>query len=299
MVKKIRLGTNPIAWSNDDMRTLGGETPLDTCLREASQAGFAGIELGHKFPRQSEELRPILEDHGIELISGWYSSQLLLRSVEEELEALEGHLSLLAEMGCKVVVWAETTGCIHGEQSMPLSERPRIRADEWSAFCEKLNAVAAHVRKHGLQIAYHHHMGTVIETAEEVDQLMAGTNDNVGLLLDTGHLTYAGADVLAVAEKHKERIVHVHCKDVRTDVLAKVKADNSSFLDSVVAGVFTVPSDGDVDFPPVLKILEQSGYEGWLVVEAEQDPAKANPFEYAKKGYNALYGYAKSAGLDV
>ncbi|MFC3051941.1 myo-inosose-2 dehydratase [Kordiimonas pumila] len=297
MVKSIRIGTNPIAWSNDDMRQLGAATSLDTCLSEAALAGYEGIELGHKFPRSADVLRPILAKHGIDLISGWYSSELMTRSVEEEIAALEPHLSLLAAMGSNVVVWAETTGCVHGDRTAPLSKRPVLKDSEWPEFCKRLSAVAAHVKSRGLHLAYHHHMGTVVETEAEVDRLMAETTPDVGLLLDTGHLTFAGADPLAVAKRHAARIKHVHCKDVRRSVQAHVQAAGSSFLDAVVEGVFTVPSDGDVDFVPILKVLAGAEYEGWLVVEAEQDPAKANPFEYAKKGCAALSAYAKEAGL--
>lgn len=297
MADKVRIGTNPIAWSNDDMRELGGETPLVVCLSEAVAAGYQGIELGHKFPRDAATLTPILERQGISLISGWYSSELLSRSVEDEIKALEPHLSLLTAMGCEVVVWAETTGCVHGTPGAKLSGRPVIDEADWPKFCARLSEIAAHVKGRGLTLAYHHHMGTVIETGAEIDRMMEGTTDDVCLLLDTGHLTFAGGDPLAVAKRYAGRIAHVHCKDVRLEVLSRMKAADASFLDGVVEGVFTVPGDGDVDFPPVLKVMADAGYKGWLVVEAEQDPAKANPFEYAKKGYQALSGYARDAGL--
>lgn len=297
MAKSVRLGTNPIAWSNDDMRELGGTTPLETCLREAREAGFEGIELGHKFPREADALRPILAAHDMELVSGWYSSELLERSVEEEIENLEPHLALLEAMGCKTVVWAETTGCVHGSRQAPLSARPVISDDAWPEFARRLSAVAAYVRSRGLWLAYHHHMGTVIETEAEVDRLMELTSDDVGLLLDTGHMTFAGGDPLAVARRYGPRIRHVHCKDVRTSILQAVLAEDSSFLKAVVDGVFTVPGDGDVDFVPVLSAVAEAGYTGWLVVEAEQDPLKANPFDYACKGFHGLAAYAREAGL--
>lgn len=297
MVKSVRLGTNPIAWSNDDMRELGGTTPLEACLREAREAGFEGIELGHKFPRDPDNLRPLLAEHDIDLVSGWYSSELLKRSVEEEIENLEPHLSLLVAMGCKTVVWAETAGCVHGDRQAPLSTRPRIREGQWPEFAHRMSAIAAYVRSRGLWLAYHHHMGTVIETEAEVDRLMDMTSDDVGLLLDTGHLTFAGGDPLAVARRHGRRIRHVHCKDVRLPVMRTAIDADTSFLMAVVDGVFTVPGDGDVDFLPVLCAVAEAGYTGWLVVEAEQDPLKANPFEYACKGYKSLAGYAHEAGL--
>ncbi|TNE64372.1 MAG: myo-inosose-2 dehydratase [Alphaproteobacteria bacterium] len=297
MADSVKFGTNPIAWSNDDKRELGGATPLDVCLREAALAGYSGIELGHKFPRDAAVLAPILAGNGLKLISGWYSSELMTRSVEEEKAALEPHLSLLAAMGCDVVVWAETTRCIHGQEDVPLSGRPTIAEADWGRFCDGLSAMAEHVAARGLKLAYHHHMGTVVETAAEIDRMMAGTSDAVGLLLDTGHLTYAGGDPASVAERHKDRIVHVHCKDVREAVLAKARAEDWSFLRAVTEGVFTVPSDGMVEYAPVMQVLKSVDYAGWLVVEAEQDPAKANPLEYAIKGYHALVAYAREAGL--
>jgi len=293
----LRLGINPITWSNDDMPELGGATPLETCLAEARAAGFEGIELGNKFPRESALLRPVLQRHGLALVSGWYSARLRERSVEEEAHHLEPHLALLQEMGCKVVILAETSGSVAGARALPVTRRPRLRDSEWAGFASRLTELAERVERRGLRIAYHHHMGTVIETEEEVDRLMAMAGKSVGLLLDTGHLAYAGADPAAVARRHIGRIVHVHCKDVRPAVLAAVRAGERSFLDAVVEGVFTVPGDGSVDFPSVLGVLTAGNYRGWLVVEAEQDPAKAHPLTYARMGYDYLSRAAPAAGL--
>jgi inosose dehydratase len=291
----IRLGTNPIAWSNDDMPELGGATPLETCLAEARRAGYEGIELGNKFPREAGALRPILDRHGLALVSGWWSARLLERSVEAELRAIAAHADLLQAMGCKVVIVAETIRGIAGARGTPLSRRPRLADAEWPDFCARLTALAEALQRRGLRLAYHHHMGTVVETDVEVDRLMEGTGDAVGLLLDTGHLAFAGADPSAVARRHRRRIVHVHCKDVRSAVLARARAEDCSFLDSVLAGVFTVPGDGVVDFAPVLKELR--GYSGWLVVEAEQDPEKAHPLTYAAMGARNLRRAAAEAGM--
>ena len=293
----VRLGTNPIAWSNDDLRELGGDTPLETCLREAAQAGFAGIEMGHKFPRDAAVLGPVLAEHGLVLVSGWWSGGLLTHSAEEEMAGMRAHLDLLSAMGCSVLIFAETTGAVHGEQATPLSERPRLARDDWTRFAERLTEVAARVAEEGLRLAYHHHMGTVVESEAETDMLMERTGDTVGLLLDTGHAAFAGADPAALARRHAGRIVHVHCKDVRAPVLAAVRERDASFLDAVVEGVFTVPGDGAVDFPAVLGALGRSGYGGWLVVEAEQDPDKANPRAYAELGFGNLSRFATEAGL--
>ena len=288
----VRIGINPLTWSNDDMPELGGDTPLEVCLAEARQAGYAGIELGNKFPRQSGKLRPILARHGLELVSGWYSSRLLERSVADEMAAIDGHMTLLKDMGCSVLVYAEVSGCVHGDRKTPLSRRPVLDPSRWSEFCRRLTEMGRHLRQNGLTLAYHHHMGTVIETEAEIDRLMAGTGPEVGLLLDTGHLTYAGGDPVAVARRHGGRIVHVHCKDVRRPILAAALKRNSSFLEAVLEGVFTVPGDGCVDYGAVLQPLKDAGYDGWLVVEAEQDPAKAHPLTYARKGFATLSALA-------
>jgi inosose dehydratase len=294
----IRIGANPIGWSNDDLQTLGGETPLETCLAEASQIGFQGMELGHKFPRDPAALRPILDRYGLSLVSGWYSSELLRRTVEDEIEVVQAHLSLLGSMGCKVMVWCETSGCVHGQKDVPLSRRPRMDAGRWSELGQRLTAVADYLLSQGMQMAYHHHMGTVVETVEEIDLLMQHTGESVGLLLDTGHVTFAGGDPVAVARKWGHRVEHVHCKDVRPAMLEQSRAGDWSFLDSVIAGVYTVPGDGCVDFPAVLREIKLAGYAGeWLVIEAEQDPARAHPATYAAKGYRYLGKLVRELGL--
>lgn len=289
----VRIGINPLTWTNDDMLELGGETPLETCLAEAKEAGYAGVELGNKFPRRADVLRPILARHGLDLVSGWYSSRLLERSVADEIAAAADHAALLAAMGCGVMVYAEVSGCGHSERKIPVSRRPILPEAKWKEFGERMTAMARHLKSRGLGLAYHHHMGTVVETEAEIDRLMAVTGPEVGLLLDTGHLTYAGGDPAAVANRHSARIVHVHCKDVRAPVLAAAKLRELSFLDAVLDGVFTVPGDGAVDFAKVLPPLAAAGYRGWLVVEAEQDPAKAHPLTYARMGYASLAALAR------
>jgi len=293
----VRLGISPIGWSNDDLPELGGDTPLDTCLAEARQAGYEGIELGHKFPRDPEVLRPILERFGLALISGWYSGRLLERSVSEEIAAIEPHRALLAAMGCSVLVYAETSGSIAGDRHRPLSRRPRLDDTRWRDFGTRLTELAGHLSGLGIGLVYHHHMGTVIECETEIDRLMAVTGDEVGLLVDTGHAVFAGADPAALVRRYRDRARHVHCKDVRRQVLARVRAADASFLDAVLAGVFTVPGDGGVDFVGVLAELAAANYEGWLVVEAEQDPVKAPPLEYARLGFARLSVGVARAGL--
>lgn len=293
----IEIGINPITWSNDDLLELGGDTPLETCLSEARAAGYDGIELGNKFPRKADILAPIMKSHGLKLVSGWYSASLLERTPEAEIEAMQPHLTLLKDMGCKVMVFAETSNAVHCIQSKPVSERPVLPERAWKQFGERMTAVGNYLEKQGVRLAYHHHMGTVVESAADIDRLMASTGPSVGLLLDTGHAVFAGADPAALAKKHISRIVHVHCKDVRREMLTKAKKENISFLNAVLNGTFTVPGDGMVDYPPVLAILARAGYNGWLVVEAEQDPAKAHPLTYAKMGYRNLRAMALTAGL--
>ena len=295
----VRIGINPLTWTNDDMPALGANTPLEVCLSEGKQAGYSGFELGNKFPRSSEILGPILDSHGLSLVSGWFSGQLLSRSVEEEIEAIEDHLTLLKNMGATVMVYCEVTNCIHGERDTPLSRRPRISDSQWADLGGKLTQVAEHCLSQGVRIAYHHHMGTVVQTEAEIDLLMKHSGDAVGLLLDTGHLTYAGGDPIAVQQRHAHRICHVHCKDVRSPVLKDAVNRDSSFLNSVLDGVFTVPGDGDINYSTLFNGLKKSDYQGWLVVEAEQDPAVAHPLTYATQGYKNLESLCQSAGISI
>jgi inosose dehydratase len=292
----VRLGISPIGWSNDDLPELGGDIPLDTCLAEASEAGFEGIELGHKFPRDPALLQSLLGDHELHLVSGWYSGRLLERSVAEELVAIEPHRAVLAAMGSAVLVYAETSGGIAGDRTRPLSRRPSLPNGHWRDFGIHLTELADRLAERGIRLAYHHHMGTVVETAAEIDRLMASTGGSVGLLLDTGHLAFAGADPVDIAWRHGLRISHVHCKDVRPDVLARARAADQSFLDSVIDGVFTVPGDGAIDFVAVLGALKVANYRGRLVVEAEQDPAKAPPLVYARRGFAYLSAALRDMG---
>lgn len=296
----VRIGINPLTWTNDDMPELGADTSLDVCLSEGKQAGYSGFELGQKFPRTPEVLGPILSGHGLNLVSGWFSGGVLQHSVEEEIEAIQEHLHLLKELGSDVLIYCDTTGSTQTDKSKPVSDRPILNDDtQWRTFAEDVTAVADYVASQGLKLAYHHHMGTTVQTEEEVDLLMKYSGDSVGLLLDTGHITYAGGDPVAVQQRYADRIQHVHCKDIRRSVLDDCLNRNCSFLESVLDGVFTVPGDGCVDYPAVFKGLKESNYSGWLVVEAEQDPAVAHPLTYATMGFDNLSQYCADAGIEV
>lgn len=291
----IRIGANPIGWSNDDDRSLGGDISLEQCLTEAREAGYEGMELGHKFPREPGALRGVLSGHGLDLVSGWYSSALLLHDADAEIEALQSHLGLLKALGAQVMVFAETSSAIHGDSATPLSRRPVLGADAWAGFGERVTTVADYLLDQGMRLAYHHHMGTVVQSAADIDALMAHTGPSVGLALDTGHATFGGTDPVATARQYRDRIAHVHCKDVRRDVMNRVFAQDMSFLAAVKEGVFTVPGDGCVDFVSVFRELPD--YAGWLVVEAEQDPRKADPLTYARLGHRNLMRLAAEGGL--
>jgi myo-inosose-2 dehydratase len=296
----IRIGANPIGWSNDDLQHIGGATPLEICLAEAREAGCEGMELGHKFPRDAEALRRALAPYGMACISGWYSAALLARDAGAEMQHLRAHLDLLKAMGANVLVFAETSNAIHGDRAGPLSQRPVLQAAEWVDFGRRMTEVAERTLAEGVRLVYHHHMGTVVQSEADIDALMAATGEAVHLLLDTGHATWAGADPAALARRYARRISHVHAKDVRRPVMEKARARDWSFLDAVLGdgaelGIYTVPGDGMVDYHAVFRAL--GGYTGWVVIEAEQDPEKANPLAYAKKGVAHLDAVLKDTGL--
>jgi inosose dehydratase len=284
----VRIGINPISWSNDDLPSLGGEIPLETALSEGKAIGYEGFELGNKFPREPKALAQALGRHGLACVSGWYSGELARRDVDAEMAAVGPHLDLLAKNGATVMVYGEVADSIQG-RPQPLYQRPRFFRDEqWQRYGERLTAFGAHLLKHGVRLAYHHHMGAYVETPDDVDRLMQVTGAEVGLLFDSGHITFAGGDAVAMLRKHIGRVCHVHCKDVRPYVVGLARNRNWSFLQAVINGAFTVPGDGAIDFDALLAILAERGYRGWLVVEAEQDPAVAPSYEYAEKGYRHL-----------
>lgn len=295
----VRIGINPITWTNDDVPSLGGDTPLETCLRETRQAGYRGTELGGKFPRSSAALKAVLAAHHLELVSGWYDGRILERTVAEEFAAIEAHLALLRDLGATRVVYADTSRGRYDAIYRPLSDRPRLADAEWPAYGAKITQLAERMAAFGVGMAFHHHMGTIVESDADIDALMAHTGEAVGLLYDTGHCAFSGGDPIALLDRHIGRVVHVHCKDVRPEVLAEARRQDMSFMDAVMAGIFTVPGDGTIPYDRLLPMLAHAHYAGWLVVEAEQDPSKAHPLTYATMGYRNLVGLATAAGLEV
>ena len=296
---KLRLGMSPISWSNDDLPQLGGDTPLEVCLRETREAGFVGTETGGKFPKDSAGLASVLKEHDLALVSGWYSGTMIHNDLQAEIERITPQLTLFKEVGASVIVYGETYETVQNRQERPLMSRPKLSDFDVKLYGENLTALAEHCANAGVPMTFHHHMGTAVETEAEIDAVMAHTGEAVGLLLDTGHLVFAGGDNASVIEKYGKRINHVHTKDIRQTILNSLDRNAESFLDCVLKGVFTVPGDGMIDYDDIMQRLFDVGYEGWVIIEAEQDPAKANPLEYAKIGYNALYEALHEAGYSL
>lgn len=278
----IKLSMAPIAWTNDDLPQLGGETPVSTYLEEIKQAGFYATELGGKFPKDKDELKNLLDKHGVKLSSGWFSGSLLPGTVEEEIARLDVEIDKRLHVGSDIIVYAECSNTIQGDIDKPLTEKAVLSEAEMKDYAEKYSALSRHARGRGVTLVYHYHMGTIIETEAEIDLFLKYCDSEAKIAFDTGHCYFAEGNPLAYLEKVFDRVGLVHFKDVRRDIMDKVKADNDSFLNAVLAGVYTMPGDGSIDFDPIVALLKERGYEGWLVIEAEQDPAKANPLEYAK-----------------
>lgn len=302
----VRIGINPISWMNDDLPALGGETLLETALAEGKEIGYEGFELGNKFPKDGPGLKAKLDEFGLACVSGWYSGFLAevapgqshADAVAQEVQRCQAHMSKLQYNGTRVVVYGECAGTIQGSIETPLAKRPHFATEAlWIAYGERLNDFGAHLQAtYGITLAYHHHMGAYVESPADIDHLMAVTDPKkVALLFDTGHAYFGGAqDPVVMLKKHIHRVVHVHCKDVRPTVIAQARNDGWSFLSGVINGTFTVPGDGVIDFESVLGTLKEAGYEGWLVVEAEQDPAVAPSYVYAKKGFDTLHAIVQS-----
>lgn len=296
----IRFGTNPIAWANDDDQSLGADIPTEQILREAGAIGFDGIENGHRWPDDPQALKELLGSHGLAFVSGWYSLNLLTQSVEDEKKSIQHHLDKLKHNCCTVCIACETSNSVQGLQ-VPLSQSPVLTEKEMKAFGARVEELAAFTASQGIALVYHHHMGTVVEKPEEIDAFMAATGPATRLLFDTGHCFFGddGGDPLPVLARHVDRVSHFHAKNVRPAVMRQVREEGLSFMDGVRAGVFTVPGDeeGGVEFEPLLRLLKGAGYDGWIVIEAEQDPAVRNPFQYQSLGLKTLKAAAAKVEL--
>ena len=300
----LQLAISPLTWSNDDMPALGGDIPLETCLAEMRLAGFTGTELGVKYPRESEVLLPLLRAHGLKLASGWCSGHLMRDDVETEWRAIAPHVALMQAAGVKAMVYGEVSNTVHGNIDAPLSTRVELTTDQLKRYGERLTQLAERLlQQEGIRLAFHHHVGTIVETPGDIMGLLACTGDAVGLTFDSGHASFGGGDPVALLQQCVSRVAHVHLKDVRPPVLQAARAQDRSFLSSVLEGAFTVPGDGTVDFAALLACLRQGGYSGWAVVEAEQDPAKAHPLTYARMAHEHIAqlltatGYTADGGV--
>ena len=286
MFKKnsIKLSISPIAWTNDDLPELGGHISFEQCIDEMASAGFIGSEIGTKYPKDEKVLKSALDERGLEISSAWLSTFFSEDGrTDETISSFVKHMNFLKALGAKIINICECGHCVQMSPNF-VFDRPKYSDNQWLKVSEGLNHVGQIAQENEMFIAYHYHMGTMVQNKEDTDRLMEMTNPKfVHLLLDTGHAYYAGEDPLEIVLKYGSRIKNVHLKDVRENVLNKVKKNKMSFLDSVKAGVFTVPGDGCIDFDPIFKVLSEINYQGWFVVEAEQDPKKANPLEYAKK----------------
>ena len=301
---KVKLGIAPIAWTNDDMPDLGKENTFEQCVSEMALAGFTGSEVGNKYPKDPEVLKKALELRGVEICNQWFSSFLITKPFEEVEKEFRAQLTFLKAMGAKVIGASEQSHSVQGQMDTPVfGHKYEMNDEEWDTFCTGMNKLGKIAKEeYGIALTFHHHMGTVVQSLAEVDRMMENTDpEYVSLLFDTGHFTYCGEDPLEVVKKYVHRIKHVHLKDIRPEVVEQVKKENMSFLAGVRAGAFTIPGDGCINYDPIFKVLEDAGYEGYMVVEAEQDPAKANPLEYAIRARNSLlrrqaYNYDREIG---
>lgn len=283
---KVKLGIAPIAWTNDDLPSLGGDNTFEQCVSEMALAGFTGSEVGNKYPKNTEELKKKLSLRGIQICNAWFSTFFAEGKADETIRDFMDHMEFLHEMGAKVIGCSEQSGSIQGTDKSVFDEKPTFSEEEWKKVATGYNQMAALAKLKGMKVCLHHHMGTAIQTPEEIDVFMDMTNPEVGLLLDTGHIYYSEGNqqaIINVLDKYANRIPHVHLKDIRDEKRQQVINEHRSFLDGVRLGAFTVPGDGVIDFKPVFEILDKAGYEGWMVVEAEQDPSTADPLEYAQK----------------
>jgi len=294
---KAKLGMSPIAWWNDDLVELSDDVSLEECLRQSRSAGFTGMEQGRRFPSSAAEMLPILKAAGVTLCGGWFSGTLVDDTIAANQARIQPMVDLFKAVGAPCIVYGEVGRSIQGDRSRPLATKPRLSDDEMKSYGRKVSEFAEWVEAQGMPIVYHHHMAAVVETEPELDLFMR--HSGMSLLFDAGHMAFAGGDVLRCIDNHHKRIRHVHTKDVRMGVIKGLDRSKESFLDAVIKGAFTVPGDGSLDFEAIVKKLGSYGYEGWFVVEAEQDPKKAPPLKMAQVGHKELMRVMAAAGYTV
>lgn len=297
----VKIGISLIAWQNDDLPDLTADFTTEGAMEDASRIGYAGVERGRRMPADTEGLRAYLDRYGVSLCGGWCSGNLMVSSVGEEKDAVRQQVEQFVALDAPCIVYAECSNTVQGDLHTPVNNRPKLTRDEVMAYGAKLTELAKWMNGEGMTLSYHHHMGAMIQDAEDIDWLMEGSGPEVTLLYDTGHLVFAGADPLAVLDKWGDRVHHVHFKTVRDPILQRVRAKDESFLDGVRDGVFSVPGDPDgcIDFQAITDRLKKMDYQGWIVVEAEQDPALAPPFEYSKMGYDHIVDICGRSGLTI
>ena len=294
---RAKLGISPIAWWNDDDVNLSDDVSLEEALRQASVAGFIGMETGQRFPMNMQELGPILDKYNIQVCGGWFSGELLTGDIEQEKERIEQQLQFFKAADAPCIVYGEVSGSVQSKRDKALSQKPVIDEAEMAFYGRKVSDFAEYCKKQGMPLSYHHHMGAVVENETELDLLMK--HSSIPLLFDAGHMAFAGGDNMRVIDNHHKRITHVHTKDVRKCVMQTIDKTKQSFLDAVVKGVFTVPGDGDIDFTALVRQLAGYDYEGWFVVEAEQDPKQNPPLEMACLGHRTLQEILTDAGYQI
>ena len=296
---KAKLGIAPIAWWNDDLAELSDDVSLEECLSQAQQAGFTGMETGRRFPMDAAVLGPIMARYGMSVCGGWFSGLLLDGDIEVEKDRIRAQMDFFIAAKAPCIVYGETARSVQGDRSRPLATKPELDEDQIRTYARKMTAFGEWCADQGMPLSYHHHMAAVIETESELDRFMNHSGAGIPLLYDAGHMAFAGGDVLRVIDTHHARISHVHTKDVRMAVINGLDRSRDSFLDAVVKGAFTVPGDGSLDFVAIVKKLASYGYEGWFVVEAEQDPVKSPPLKMARIGHKELLRVMAAAGYEV
>ena len=296
---KAKLGMSPVAWWNDDLVELSDDVSLEECLRQSRSAGFTGMEKGRRFPEDPKLMLPILKKADVTLCGGWFSGTLAVEGLSENKDRIAPMIELFKAVAAPCIVYGEVGRSIQGDRKKPLATKPVLDDGEMKAYGRKMTQFGEWCAEQGMPLSYHHHMGAVVMFENEVDSFMNYSGPGIPLLFDAGHLAFAKGDVMRAIKKHHKRITHVHVKDVRGEVLAKLDWNKQSFLDAVMLGAFTVPGDGTLDFGAIVKAFADYGYEGWFVVEAEQDPKKNSPLKMAQVGHKELMRVMTAAGYTV